>query len=172
LRPWNEDDLEVLITLNLDTKVMEYFPSTLSMQESREMMDRIQAHYKDHGYGLWAAELKEDGKCIGFIGLNNPRFEAEFTPCVEIGWRILPQYWNKGLATEGAQAALEYGFKNLGLSKIYSWTPIQNKPSERVMQKIGMTYQNTFMHPNLPSEDALSEHVIYTITTPEYRKTT
>jgi RimJ/RimL family protein N-acetyltransferase len=101
----------------------------------------------------------------GFIGLGIPRFEAPFMPCVEIGWRLDPDYWNRGYATEGARAALEFGFGPLGLEEILSYTVPDNIRSRRVMEKIGMTRSpgEDFDHPLLPAGDALRRHVLYRI---------
>ena len=167
LRTWKESDMEAMIQLNSDPRVMEYFPSIMSSDETALMMQRIMDHFEKWGYGLWASESKETNECIGFLGLSHPRFENEFTPCVEIGWRLKFDYWNRGIATEGAKAVLEYGFKDLLLTEIYSWTTTPNKGSERVMQKIGMDYQGIFLHPNMPIDDPLCEHVIYHISNKE-----
>ena len=89
--------------------------------------------------------------------------EADFTPCVEIGWRLSKQFWGQGLATEGAGACLDFAFDKLGLNVIYSFTPLNNRPSERVMQKIGMQRQGTFSHPKIESGHPLREAHLYKI---------
>ena len=91
--------------MNADPRVMEYFAATLSRAESDAGVDWIHAHFGLHGFGLFAAELRETNAFIGFIGLSIPSFEAHFTPCVEIGWRLAHEHWKKGYATEGARAA-------------------------------------------------------------------
>src|SRR6516164_5724412 len=93
LRPWRDEDREPFARMNADPRVMEFFPATLTPAETDAMLDRVHAHLKQHGVGWWAAELKEAGMFIGFIGLAVPYFEAHFTPCVEIGWRLAPEYW-------------------------------------------------------------------------------
>jgi RimJ/RimL family protein N-acetyltransferase len=98
---------------------MEFFPALLSPEESISMIDHIQAHFGVHGFGPCAAEFRRDHTFIGFIGLNIPTFEAPFTPCVEIAWRLDPHYWGQGLATEGARAVTEYGFQQLNLRKLW-----------------------------------------------------
>ena len=99
LRRWREEDREPFARLNCDPAVMEFMPALLTRAESDAMVDRIEAHFAAHGFGLWAAELRGTGEFIGFIGLSIPRFEAHFTPCVEIGWRLAQEHWGKGLAT-------------------------------------------------------------------------
>ena len=125
------------------------------------MLNRINVHFVSFGFGFYAVDLLETQFFIGFIGLGHPRFEAYFTPCVEIGWRILPQFWNKGYATEGALACLDYAFSVLKIQEIYSFTSILNLPSEKVMQKIGMTKLSNFEHPNLEDGHNLRTHVVY-----------
>ena len=127
------------------------------------MVDRIEAHFAAHGFGLWGAELKREGEFIGFIGLSIPRFEAHFTPCVEIGWRLARDHWGQGLATEGAQAVMECAFGELGLRELVSFTAAGNMRSRRVMEKIRMTHDEAddFDHPALPEGHRLSRHVLY-----------
>jgi RimJ/RimL family protein N-acetyltransferase len=119
---------------------MEYFPSTLSSAESDVLADAIRSHFDEHGWGLWAVDIPEVTSFAGFIGLSRPRFEAHFTPCTEVGWRLDPEFWGYGYATEGAMAVLRFGFDTLGLDEIVSFTTASNMPSRRVMERIGMTH--------------------------------
>jgi RimJ/RimL family protein N-acetyltransferase len=142
---------------------MEYFPAQLTPAESTEMMERIEAHFVRYGFGLWAAELQETGEFTGFIGLNMPTFEAHFTPCVEIGWRLAPQFWGTGLATEGARAVLHHAFTDLALPEIVAFTVPANHRSRRVMEKLEMTHNpaDDFDHPRLLPGHPLRRHVLY-----------
>ena len=163
LRRWREADRRPFAQMNRDPAVMEFFPAVLSRAESDSMADRIEAHFDQHGFGLWAAELKDTGEFIGYIGLAVPRFEAAFTPCVEIGWRLRAQHWGGGLATEGAQAVLECAFGALALSEIVSFTTEANIRSRRVMEKLGMNHDpgEDFDHPWLAAGHRLRRHVLY-----------
>jgi RimJ/RimL family protein N-acetyltransferase len=163
LRRWQESDRKPFARMNADLRVMKFFPATLSARESDSFADRIGAHFQQHGFGLCAAELRGDGSFIGFIGLNVPQFQAQFTPCVEIGWRLAADYWGQGLATEGAQAILDYGFETLRLNEIVSFTVPSNRRSRRIMEKLGMTHDpaDDFDHPQLPAGHALRRHVLY-----------
>ncbi|KTD25721.1 acetyltransferase [Legionella lansingensis] len=163
IREWQDSDLLPFALMNADSKVMKYFPARLTEQETRAMVERIQAHIQRHGFGLWAAELKATKEFIGFIGLNVPSFTAHFTPCVEIGWRLARSFWGQGLATEGGKAVLDYAFDKLHVQEIVSFTSERNKRSQRVMQKIGLSHdkKDDFHHPNLPIEHPLSWHVLY-----------
>jgi ribosomal-protein-alanine N-acetyltransferase len=163
LRPWESADREPFRRLNADPLVMEFMPSVLSAAESDSGFDRIQDHRRRHGFTLFAAESRETGGMIGYIGLFVPSFHAHFTPCVEIGWRLAAEFWGRGLATEGARAALEYGFSTLELQEIVSFTVPANLRSRRVMEKLGMTYDpaDDFDHPRLPQGHPLRRHVLY-----------
>jgi ribosomal-protein-alanine N-acetyltransferase len=163
LRHWISADRERFARMNADPGVMAFFEATLSRAESDALVDRVQAHFNRHGFGPWAAELRESGEFIGFIGLSIPAFEAHFTPCVEIGWRLAAAHWNRGLATEGARAALDDGFERLGLAEVVSFTVPANRPSRRVMEKLGMTHDagDDFDHPGLPVGHPLRRHVLY-----------
>ncbi len=165
LRRWRDSDREPFAALNADPRVMRFFPAMLSRAESDRAVDRIEAHFEKHGFGLFAAELRQGGAFIGFIGLWTPDFEAAFTPCVEIGWRIATAHWNQGLATEGAQSVLSHAFDSLHLNEIVSFTTVANAPSRRVMEKIGMTRapEDDFHHPKLPEGHPLRPHVLYRI---------
>jgi RimJ/RimL family protein N-acetyltransferase len=159
LRRWLPEDREPFATLSADPEVMEYFPAVLSCQECDEVLDRNEAHFERHGFGWWAAE--HQGKFIGSIGLAVPRFEAAFTPCVEVGWFLARPWWGQGFATEGARAALDYGFGALGLPEIVAFTVPGNLRSRRVMEKLGMIYAQDFDHPSLPDGHPLQRHVLY-----------
>jgi RimJ/RimL family protein N-acetyltransferase len=166
LRAWNGADREPFARMNADPRVMEYLGETMSREQSDELADRIEAHFQTHGFGLWAAELGESSEFIGFIGLAVPTFEAAFTPCVEIGWRLAAEYWGAGLATEGAREIVRYAFEELELPELVSFTAIRNERSRRVMAKLGMTHDATenFDHPGLPAGDPLRRHVLYRLT--------
>jgi RimJ/RimL family protein N-acetyltransferase len=103
------------------------------------------------------------------VGLSVPRFHAHFTPCVEIGWRLSAEYWGRGYATEGAKAALSFGFDELQLVEIVSYTVPDNVRSRRVMERIGMTHDaaGDFDHPVLPEGHRLRRHVLYRIARPK-----
>jgi len=163
LRGWREEDYEPFAAMNADPAVMRYFAAPLSAEETRLAMQRVEEQFALHGFGFWAAELKSSGEFAGFIGLGVPRFEAHFTPCVEIGWRLREKFWNRGLATEGARAVLEWAFETVGLREIVAFTAAGNLASRRVMEKIGMLRDpaEDFEHPSLPEGHALRPHVLY-----------
>lgn len=163
LRHWKEDDFPPFAAMNKDEDVMRYYPSILSDEETVAMMERINGHFQTHGFGLFAVEKRDTKEFIGYTGFMIPRFQSFFTPCVEIGWRIKKEEWNKGFATEAATACLHYGFETLGFDKIYSFTSVVNQPSERVMQKTGMKKEGEFGHPNLSTDSPLCRHVLYKI---------
>ncbi len=161
LRQWKADDIKPLVRLNQDNRVMEYFPSTRSREESLSFIERNKRQIEEAGYGWFAVERLDNQEFIGFIGLSNASFEAFFTPCVEIGWRLHHEHWGQGFATEGALACLEYGFQTLELKEIYSFTAAINHRSERVMIKIGMRQAGIFDHPHVPEGSPLRRHVLY-----------
>jgi RimJ/RimL family protein N-acetyltransferase len=165
LRQWREADREPFRAINSDPRVMEHFPGVLTAEESDELIDRIQIHFRRHGFGLWAAESREDGSLLGFIGLAVPAFEAPFIPAVEIGWRLRSDAWGRGLATEGARAAMAFAFLELGLPGLVSMTVPANTRSRRVMEKLGMAHdqRDDFEHPLLPEGHPLQRHVLYRI---------
>jgi RimJ/RimL family protein N-acetyltransferase len=163
LREWRETDRGPFAAMNADPEVMRYFPSRLTVEETDAVLERIRLHLERRGFGLWAAEVKETGEFAGYIGLAVPSFEAHFTPCVEIGWRLAARFWNRGLATEGASAVLAFAHGGLDLEEVVSFTVTENVASRRVMEKIGMIrdLQGDFEHPRIPQGHPLSRHVLY-----------
>lgn len=163
LRPWRAADREPYAAINADPRVMEFFPKTLTREESDRHVDSIIENFRTLGFGHWACEVKETGQFIGFVGLNTPRFDAHFTPTVEIGWRLAFEAWGNGFAPEGARAVLDAAFSRFGLEEVVSFTAALNTRSIRVMQKIGMTHNpaDDFMHPALPIADPLCRHVLF-----------
>lgn len=169
LRRWRDSDREPFAAMNADSQVMEHFPNSLTRAESDARIERIERHFAEHGFGLWAVEVREGAPFAGFIGLAAPAFQADFTPCIEIGWRLAAAHWGQGYATEGAKAALAFGFETLGLDEIVSFTVPENVRSRRVMEKIGMWHDaaSDFAHPLLPPDHRLSRHVLYRIRRPD-----
>ncbi len=165
LRHWRESDREAFSAMNADARVMEFFPAPLSRAESDKAFERIQTHFVCHGFGLCAVELRSSGLFVGFIGLAIPSFQASFTPCVEIGWRLAADYWGQGLATEGAREMLRYAFTELAVESLVSFTVPGNLRSRRVMERLGMTHNpaDDFDHPDLPAGHPLRRHVLYRI---------
>lgn len=160
-REWSAADLPLLTAMNQSEEVMRFFPSKLTADQTILLVDRIKKHFEDHGYGFYAVDLLKTDAWIGFIGFQHVRFDSSFTPAIEIGYRLLPAFWGTGLATEGSMACLDHARENLDLKKIVSFTAKINKPSQRVMQKAGLTYQYEFDHPLLSEGDPLRAHVLY-----------
>ncbi len=170
LREWEPRDIAPFAAINKDPKVMEYFYKPLTEEETLAMVERFQEHFKKHGFGIYACELKETSGCIGFVGLNIPDFEAPFTPCVEIGWRLSSSVWGKGYAPEAARAVLKAAFTRFGLEEVVAFTVPMNSRSLRVMEKLGMKKdpKGDFDHPRVPEGHSLRRHVLYRITRSQY----
>lgn len=149
--------------MNADPRVMEFFAAPLGRAESDALVDRIEAHFDRHGFGLWAVEVPGVADFIGFTGLSVPRFEAPFMPCIEVGWRLAVAYWGHGYATEAARLALDYGFATLGLAEIVSFTAATNLRSRAVMERLGLRRDpaDDFDHPALAEGHPLRRHVLY-----------
>jgi ribosomal-protein-alanine N-acetyltransferase len=165
MRRWRESDRERFAALNADPRVMEHFPATLDRAASDAFVERIEAGFQAHGFGLWALERLDTGEFIGFTGLSVARFQAHFTPAVEVGWRLCRQAWGHGFATEAARQALTAGFEEFGLEEIVSFTATGNAASRAVMHRLGMSRNpaEDFEHPALPPGHPLRCHVLYRI---------
>ncbi len=162
---WREQHVAPFAEMNADPEVMRYFPRTLSEAETRATVHSWSSQFAEKGWSNWAVELKASGAFIGFIGLSVPRRQLPFSPCVEVGWRLARRFWGNGYATEGAKASLEIAFHRLRLTEVVSFTALANKPSRRVMERIGMSDTGQdFDHPAVPDGSPLRRHCLYTIT--------
>lgn len=163
LRDWEEEDILPFVRMNSDKEVMEFFLTTLTEEETMAFYCRIRKEFEEYGYGLYAVECKETQNFLGYVGFHNIAFESDFTPGVEIGWRLCRDAWGKGYATEAASACLDYASDNLPFKTVYSFTAIPNKRSERVMQKMGMHFEKEFDHPLVEQGHWLCRHILYKI---------
>jgi len=164
LRQWRDTDRRPFAALNADPLVMEHFPALLTRDQSDAMVDRCIERIQGDGYGLWAVEVRASGDFIGFVGLAVPTWEAAFTPCTEIGWRVARTAWGHGYATEAANVALATAFGAAGLDEVVSFTTTGNLRSQQVMHRLGMTHHPSgdFDHPRV-ADGPLRRHVLYRI---------
>lgn len=163
LRDWTDDDLPAFAALNADARVMKYFPGTLGRGQSDALAARLRHALVTEGHGLWAVQVSGSADFAGFVGLTRPTFDAHFTPCVEIGWRIAFEHWGQGYATEAARAVAAHAFGPLALQEIVAFTAVANTRSRRVMERLGMRHvpADDFEHPCLPEGHPLRMHVLY-----------
>ncbi|MET8868255.1 GNAT family N-acetyltransferase [Nonomuraea sp. NPDC004580] len=163
MRRWREEDKEPFAAMNADPEVMEHFPALMTREESDAFVDRIERQFDERGYSLWALELRDSGRFIGFTGLALQTFDAPFLPAVEIGWRLARSAWGHGYAIEAARRASRYAFEEAGLDDIISMTAVQNRRSRSVMERLGMTRDpaEDFDHPSLPKDSPILRHVLY-----------
>jgi ribosomal-protein-alanine N-acetyltransferase len=156
LRRWREEDREPFAALNADPVVMEFFPAPLTREDSDAFVDRIEKHFDEHGYGLWAVE--REGEFLGMTGLNWAR-GMPFDDCLEVGWRMARHAWGHGYASEAARAAVEVGLQHE--PSVVSFTALTNVRSWRVMERIGMRRESEFDHPRVPEGSPLRRHYLY-----------
>jgi RimJ/RimL family protein N-acetyltransferase len=118
--------------MNADPRVMEYYPSVLTREESdRFVREHNLLQFELSGFGPWALEVRGVSSFAGYVSLLEHTFDAPFTPCVEVGWRLAFRYWGHGYATEGARAALNYGFDVAGLDEIVHSPPLRTRGRSR-----------------------------------------
>ncbi|MDX6199195.1 MAG: hypothetical protein QOJ79_2346 [Actinomycetota bacterium] len=157
MRRWRDEDRAPFAAMNADPVVMEHFPGLLTREESDAFVDRIEAHFDEHGYGLWV--LGDETGFLGFTGLNWATFDADFNPSLEVGWRLARHAWGKGYASEAAIEAVRRGFQHV--DRITSLTSLSNVRSQRVMQRIGLRHVLDFDHPRVPDGHPVRPHVLY-----------
>ena len=161
LRPWRDEDLAPFAHLNSDPEVMAWFPGLLDRAASDQLAYRIRTDLAQRGYGLWAVQRRDDPSFMGFVGLKDVPDTLPFAPAIEVGWRLIRSAWGQGLATEAAQEVVRFGFEELNLNTIVSFTVPENLASIRVIRKLGMKKEGHFEHPNLPPGHPLRQHVLY-----------
>jgi RimJ/RimL family protein N-acetyltransferase len=150
---------------------MRFFPKLLTQRESAEMIERMQVGIEERGWGFWAVTLKSSGELIGMTGLSPLGVESALpcTPMVEVGWRLSADHWGQGFGPEAATRCLDFAFNELKLSEVYAFTSLLNRPSIRVMQKIGMQdTQRDFDHPRLDQAHRLARHCLYKVTVEQW----
>ena len=162
-RTWTSNDIEEMCLLNSDIDVMKFFPSLPSKKQTLDFISRMQDQFSEKGFCYFPVDDLKTNRFIGFIGLSTQNFKSNFTPCVDIGWRLKKEYWGKGLATEGAKECLEFAKNNLKLQSIYAMASKINLRSVMVMEKIGMSHIKDFDHPKLINTPELKKCVLYKI---------
>jgi RimJ/RimL family protein N-acetyltransferase len=160
-RNWNLTDIDKMHEINSDEEVMRFFPTIPTKKQTTEFVERMKKQFESKGFCYFAVDKLEDNEFVGFIGLSEQTYEADFTPCIDIGWRIKRNEWNKGYATEGAKECLKYALNDLKLENVYSIAPKINIKSEHIMIKIGMKKQYEFEHSLLINFEQLKTCVLY-----------
>jgi RimJ/RimL family protein N-acetyltransferase len=168
LRPFNDMDRTAFFELNTHPQVVELLGSSSGRAESDAMINRFSDEMTREGWGFWAVEVAGGAPFIGMVGLHRMAPSMPIAPGIEIGWRLHPDHWSHGYATEAAKASLAYGFDQAGLNEIVAFTTTVNARSQSVMQRIGMERDvgGDFDHPLLPVGSPLRRHVLYRITSP------
>jgi RimJ/RimL family protein N-acetyltransferase len=171
LRGWRDADLTPFAAMNADPAVSEFLSRPLAREESDAFVASMVESWATRGFGQWALERLDTGAFVGFTGLSAPSFDAHFTPAVEVGWRLAPEAWGHGFATEAAEAAVAYAFETLGLAEIVSFTVPANVRSRAVMERLGMTHDpaDDFDHPRFPAGHRLRRHVLYRLDRDDWR---
>jgi RimJ/RimL family protein N-acetyltransferase len=168
LRQWKDADLAPWAAMNADPEVRRHFPSVATEEQATAEAGRCRDAIAQRGWGMWALEVPGLWPFAGFVGLNVPHYDAPWVPAVEIGWRLPRAAWGQGLATEAAQAALDFAFARLGLDEVVAITIPANTPSQRVMQRLGMRrdLDGDFDHPRIEAGHPMRRHVLYRMARP------
>jgi len=154
LRTFVPEDLDALSRVLSDPETMRFYPAVLDRAGVQEWIARNRRRYETDGHGLWAMVLKSTGELVGDCGLAVQSVEDRNE--VEIGYHTRRDLWGQGLATEGARACREYGFKTLPAARLISLIRPENLPSRRVAEKNGMRVIKQVMWRDLP-------HLIYAV---------
>lgn len=167
-RNWTLEDVPKMVKISANPVVMKHFPAVARPEQTKDFIDRLTDDYTTKAYCYFAVDELTSGEFIGFIGLLDQNYDVSFAPYTDIGWRIAPEYWNKGYATEGAIRCLHYGFEEIGLKRIISTAPLANEKSIHIMKKIGMEFLLKFKHPRLVEHPSLELCACYQLTKEQY----
>lgn len=145
LRPWLTEDYELFYKMSVNPLVSEFLPPFANEKESDAFVDHLRSDFAHKGWGFWVVENKESGRFMGISGIHEPgpEFGVGY-PCIELGWRLAPEYWGKGFATEAGKEILRFAFVNLVLSSVISFIAKDNKRSIAVAQRLGMSFERQF----------------------------
>ncbi|KZK80956.1 putative ribosomal N-acetyltransferase YdaF [Pseudovibrio sp. W64] len=175
LRKCEPRDLDGFIRLNTDQRVYEFFRSNPSLEDCEKGFQLGMKKQRKDGFGFAVMEDRETGSFLGFCGLEIPSYDAgslPFEPCVEIGWRLLPEVWGRGITGEASRRWLRFGFEILKLDEVVAYTVVQNHKSRRVMEKLGMTHDpaEDFDFPNVDQDHPLCRHVLYRLSADKFHE--
>ncbi len=161
LRNWLPEDAAPFIEMCQDAEVMQHFPGLLTSEETLALIGRLTKHFEKYGYTYFAVDVLKTDEFIGFTGLANQTWKSEFTPCVDMGWRLKRSAWGKGYATEAASACLVAANTKFVLEEVLAFATDTNLASENVMKKIGMQFIGTVQHPAIVGDDRFEHCVVY-----------
>lgn len=169
LRPWQNTDRDAFAAIVGDPHVMRYYTATRDRAAADAWIDQMIAGLEAGTSRFLAAERKADGQLIGLIGTAAINMELRGNPPEEIGWVLGGRYWGQGYAPEGALAHIADAWHR-GLPELVAFTAAINAPSQRVMEKIGMTRdtEGDFLHPRIAENHPLRSHVLYRIANPAH----
>jgi RimJ/RimL family protein N-acetyltransferase len=136
LRPATLDDLDAWLAISRDAERAWFGKASSTRDDARANLEKHMRHHEEHGFGIWAVELRETGEVIGAAGLTT----LEEGPEIEVGYRFREDCWGNGYATEAALESIRFGFDELGLDRIVAVTRPDNAASRRVMEKCGLAY--------------------------------
>lgn len=160
-RPWQQHDIPAMAAINANPAVMEFFPAVQTLEQTTAFVARMQQMFAEKGYCYFAVDTLHNHSFIGFIGIAWQVYDAPFTPCTDIGWRLSRDAWGQGYATEGAKACIDHAFRQCGITKLYAVAPAVNLRSIHIMQKLGMNMVMHFDHSLLLQDDRLKSCVLY-----------
>jgi [ribosomal protein S5]-alanine N-acetyltransferase len=153
------DDLDDLIRMNSDPRVMATLGGVRTPEVTRGYLDRQVAHWEEYGFGWWIMRQPESGQFIGRGGIRWVHIDGR--DLVEVGYGLMSEFWGQGLATELARESLRIAYTVIYLPEVVSFTLPTNLASRRVMEKIGLRYDKDTVYADLP-------HVLYRQTAQEW----
>jgi len=160
-RTWRKEDIPLMAEISANSEVMRFFPTTYDLAHTSSFVEAMNNDFDTHGYCYYAVDELKTGSFVGFIGLKWIELEIAPFNFTDIGWRLKPSVWGRGLATEGALCCLNHAFERLKLEEVFAIAPSINLPSISVMEKAGMERIKVFIHPKLIGSERLEECVLY-----------
>ncbi len=161
LRRWRDEDREPFAASGQNSQVMRYFPSLRTREQCNATVDRFLNLFETIGIGPWVVEIPGEAAFAGFVGIFDNPPELPFNDTYQIGWRLIPSAWGRGIATLASRASLLDYFERSDEDGIVAYTALINEPSQRVMERLGMTRDIEFPHPLVPEGSPVRDHILY-----------
>jgi len=150
LRPFGKEDLDVLSELMANADFMRFSLGPKTHEETAAFLETVTGWHRAGLPSPFAVVIRSDGVLVGYCGFLHQEVDGEKE--IEIGYRLHPDYWNRGIATEAARKVCDHAFSDLELPRVISLIHYDNTPSRRVAEKIGMTFEKEILFRGFPTQ--------------------
>lgn len=151
VREMTEGDAEGMFALDSNPQVHEYLGKKTigSKDQALNAIRKVIDQYEVNGIGRWAIEWKANGDFVGWTGLKYEHSLWSDERYYDLGYRIRPEYWRKGIAIETARFSRDYAFNELDVKELFAAAHVDNEGSNYILKKIGFQWEKYFFYEDL-----------------------